>query len=106
MNNATLSPGPNNVTINLATVDVKTKKIRFVDTGENKDIYIPRVKWMPDAIQLTYQWQSRDQKTLKINKLQYQNTAPKNLTHRNIQSLDKSTQRFTLSIRWHLYLGV
>jgi len=58
--------GTNNVIIQLATVDVKGKKIRFIDIGENEDIYIPRVKWMPDSKHLTYQWQSRDQKTLAL----------------------------------------
>ncbi|GLX84976.1 hypothetical protein tloyanaT_12280 [Thalassotalea loyana] len=36
--------GTPNVTIKLATVNVKSKKIRFIDTGEETDIYIPRVK--------------------------------------------------------------
>lgn len=59
--------GTPNVTIKLATVNVKSKKIRFIDTGEETDIYIPRVKWLPKGDALTYQWQSRDQKTLKLN---------------------------------------
>jgi len=59
--------GTNNVKIQLATVDVKGKKTRFVDLGDNEDIYIPRVKWLPNSEQLAYQWQSRDQKHLKLN---------------------------------------
>jgi dipeptidyl-peptidase 4 len=59
--------GTNNVKIQLATVDVKGKKTRFVDLGGEQDIYIPRVKWLPDSEHLSYQWQSRDQKTLKLN---------------------------------------
>ena len=58
--------GTSNVTIQLATVDVKGKRVRFVDTGEQTDIYIPRVQWTPKSDILTYQWQSRDQKTLKL----------------------------------------
>ena len=63
--------GTNNVNIQLATVDVKGKRIRFVDISNNdtrdkKDIYLPRVKWMPDSQQLTYQWQSRNQQTLEL----------------------------------------
>ena len=57
--------GTNNVNIQLATVDVKGKKRRFVDLGEDKDIYIPRVKWLPNSKTLSYQWQSRDQKNAK-----------------------------------------
>ncbi|WP_286262959.1 S9 family peptidase [Thalassotalea atypica] len=59
--------GTNNVKIQLATVDVKGKRTRFVDLGEEQNIYIPRVQWLPDSEQLSYQWQSRDQKTLKLN---------------------------------------
>ena len=58
--------GTNNVEIQLAVTDIKGKKIRFIDTGDNKDIYIPRVKWLPDSKNVSYQWQSRDQKTLKL----------------------------------------
>ena len=61
--------GTNNVHIQLAVTDIKGKKIRFVPLdnnkkNESKDIYIPRVKWLPNSKDLAYQWQSRDQKTL------------------------------------------
>ncbi|KGJ90613.1 S9 family peptidase [Colwellia psychrerythraea] len=56
--------GTNNVHIQLAVTDIKGNKIRFVDLGENQDIYIPRVKWLRDSKKLSYQLQSRDQKTL------------------------------------------
>ena len=67
--------GTNNVIIKLAVTDIKGKKIRFVDLddaqndtsiGNKNDFYIPRVKWLPDSKNLSYQWQSRDQKTLKL----------------------------------------
>jgi len=58
--------GTNNVHIQLAVTDVKGKKIRFVDLGDNKDIYIPRVKWLNDSKNISYQLQSRDQKTLVL----------------------------------------
>jgi dipeptidyl-peptidase-4 len=67
--------GTNNVKISLAVVDIKDKKIRFVELdkaegssskGNKDDFYIPRVKWLPDSKNLSYQWQSRDQKTLKL----------------------------------------
>lgn len=57
--------GTNNVDIKLATVNTKSKKIRFVDTGAETDIYIPRVNWMNSST-LTYQWQSRNQQTLEL----------------------------------------
>ena len=58
--------GTNNVDIRLATVALKDKKIRFIDSGVERDIYLPRVKWLPDGKTLSYQWQSRDQQTLKL----------------------------------------
>ena len=68
--------GTNNVKISLAVTDIKGKKINFVEldeaegslsTGNKDDFYIPRVKWLTDSKNLSYQWQSRDQKTLKLN---------------------------------------
>lgn len=68
--------GTNNVVIQLAVTDIKGDKTRFVEleeatsltSSENKnDFYVPRVKWLPDSQNLSYQWQSRDQKTLKLN---------------------------------------
>lgn len=67
--------GTNNVNIQLAVTDIKGKKIRFIELDEAKgpvsegsknDFYLPRVKWLPDSKNLSYQWQSRDQKTLKL----------------------------------------
>lgn len=63
--------GTNNVNIRLAVTDIKGNKIRFIEldeaAGDNKnDFYLPRVKWLPDSKNLAYQWQSRDQKTLKL----------------------------------------
>ncbi|RHW77481.1 S9 family peptidase [Colwellia sp. RSH04] len=63
--------GTNNVHIQLAVTDIKGKKVRFIplkgaDNSENKDIYLPRVKWYPNGKNLSYQWQSRDQKTLVL----------------------------------------
>jgi dipeptidyl-peptidase-4 len=57
--------GTNNVHIQLAVTDIQGKKIRFVDL-DNKDIYIPRVKWLSNSKKLSYQLQSRDQKTLML----------------------------------------
>jgi len=62
--------GTNNVKIELAVTDIEGDKIRFIKLDEAKgnknDFYIPRVKWLPDSKNLSYQWQSRDQKTLKL----------------------------------------
>ena len=63
--------GTNNVEIQLAITDIEDQKINFIEldsaSGEDKsDFYLPRVKWMPNSKNLSYQWQSRDQKTLKL----------------------------------------
>ena len=61
--------GANNVTIKLGVVNLQTHQTRWYELGEDTDIYIPRVKWLPDSHSLTYQWQSRDQKTLRLRLL-------------------------------------
>lgn len=58
--------GTNNVKIQLAYKALKNDKIRFIDLGDETDIYLPRVKWQSNSKKLSYQWQSRDQKTLKL----------------------------------------
>ena len=58
--------GTNNVNIQLAVVKLSNKRARFIDTGEETDIYLPRVQWLPNSIEVSYQWQSRDQQTLKL----------------------------------------
>ncbi len=59
--------GENNVHIELGVVELASNKFQWIDLGKDKDIYIPRVKWTQDSDLLTYQWQSRDQQTLKLN---------------------------------------
>lgn len=71
--------GTNNVHIQLAVTDIKGKKIRFIDSGDNKDIYIPRVKWLSDSKNLSYQLQSRDQKTLTLKTYNLKKRRQKNL---------------------------
>jgi len=67
--------GTNNVNIQLAVTDIKGKKTRFIELdeaqggtskGNENDFYLPRVNWLPNSKNLSYQWQSRDQKTLKL----------------------------------------
>ncbi|MCL1057526.1 S9 family peptidase [Shewanella gelidimarina] len=58
--------GKNNVKIELGVVSLNDKKVAWVDLGKDTDIYLPRVKWLPDSKQLSYQWQSRDQQSLDL----------------------------------------
>ncbi|EKE67235.1 DPP IV N-terminal domain-containing protein [Gallaecimonas xiamenensis] len=58
--------GDHNVTLKLGVVSIAGDQVRWFDTGDNKDIYIPRVAWSNDSSLLTYQWQSRDQHQLEL----------------------------------------
>ncbi|NRA70713.1 MAG: S9 family peptidase [Gammaproteobacteria bacterium] len=58
--------GQNNVLVKLAVYSLKKKTTQWVDLGSEQDIYLPRVKWLPNSKRLSYQWQSRNQQTLKL----------------------------------------
>lgn len=58
--------GTPNVKLKLGVVSAKGGDKQWVDLGEETDFYLPRVKWLTDSIHLSYQWQSRDQKTLEL----------------------------------------
>lgn len=60
--------GKNNVEIQLGVVTLKNKAINWVTLSDdkNKDIYLPRVDWLPDSKHLSFQWQSRDQQKLDL----------------------------------------
>lgn len=58
--------GTANVTYRLGVAEVETGDITWIDLGDEDDIYIPRVKWLPDGERLSFQRQSRDQKTLEL----------------------------------------
>ncbi len=58
--------GDPNVLVDLAIVDVASAKQQRIDLGANRDIYLVRADWSPDARNLLYQRQSRDQKQLDL----------------------------------------
>ncbi len=58
--------GTPNVTYRLGVVDIETGETEWIDLGEEDDIYIPRVDWLPGGEQLSFQRQSRDQQTLEL----------------------------------------
>lgn len=58
--------GEENVRVRLGVVEAATGDTRWVDTGADTDIYIPRVKWLPDSRAVSYQLQSRDQRQLEL----------------------------------------
>lgn len=80
--------GTNNVIIQLAVTNIKGKNTRFIELedakGDNKnDFYLPRVQWLPDSKNLSYQWQSRDQKTLKLQRYNLKKRKQKTLLTEN-----------------------
>lgn len=65
--------GKNNVEIELAVIELDSGKTSWVNLGKDKDIYLPRVRWTNDSHLLSFQWQSRDQKTLKLKTYNHKN---------------------------------
>lgn len=61
--------GEANVKLRLGRIEVKSGDIHWIDTGENEDIYIPRVKWLPDSQAVAYLRQSRNQQHLEMIKV-------------------------------------
>ncbi len=58
--------GTHNVTVKLGIMTVKTGQVKWVDLGSNEDIYLARVKWVPDNSGIFFQILSRDQKKLDV----------------------------------------
>lgn len=58
--------GEENVRVTLGVVEVESGKVKWIDTGSETDIYLPRVKWLPDSRSVSYQLQSRDQRRLEL----------------------------------------
>ncbi|QSX30552.1 S9 family peptidase [Shewanella cyperi] len=61
--------GKANVEIALGVVALASGNISWVALGQDKDIYLPRVDWLPDSKQLSFQWQSRNQQRLELRKV-------------------------------------
>ena len=63
--------GTDNVTYRLGILSINFQSdnqppTQWIDLGDEADIYIPRVDWLPDGQALSYQRQSRDQKILEL----------------------------------------
>jgi dipeptidyl-peptidase-4 len=61
--------GTPNVIVQLGVVAADGDSLRWMDIGEDTDIYLARVDWFPDADFLAVQRQSRDQQTLELLKV-------------------------------------
>lgn len=76
--------GTANVTYQLGIVSMPSEPggghdTQWVDLGAETDIYIPRVDWLPSGRSLSYQRQSRDQKTLELIQYDLQSQRQKTL---------------------------
>ncbi len=58
--------GTPNAIVELGVVKIASGEIRWIDLGENKDIYLARVNWMEDNRHLTFQRLQRNQQTLEL----------------------------------------
>ena len=58
--------GTNNVILKLGIMTVKTGKVKWVDLGKTQDIYLARVKWVPDNSGIFFQRLTREQKQLDL----------------------------------------
>jgi dipeptidyl-peptidase-4 len=57
--------GPN-VLVRLGVTNVQTGAVTWIDLGNDTDIYLARVNWMPDGKTLAIQRESRDQRKLDL----------------------------------------
>jgi dipeptidyl-peptidase-4 len=58
--------GSPNVLIRLGVADVQTGDVTWIDLGNDPDIYLARVNWLPDGKTLAIQRESRDQRQLDL----------------------------------------
>ena len=58
--------GTTNVSVKLGLVSPKGGEPRWIDLGEDTDIYLVRVDWLPDGKQISYQVTPRNQQSLEL----------------------------------------
>ncbi|MFC5742242.1 S9 family peptidase [Dyella tabacisoli] len=58
--------GDPNVAVKLGLVAPGGGQPRWIELGKGTDIYLNRVKWLPDARHLSYQWMPRGQQQLEL----------------------------------------
>ncbi|MCT8985309.1 S9 family peptidase [Shewanella phaeophyticola] len=58
--------GKANVEIALGVVSLHDKSINWIDLGKQKDMYLPRVEWLPDSKHVSFQLQSRNQQAVDL----------------------------------------
>ena len=58
--------GDTNPTMRIGVADITTGEVRFMETGEDPDSYIPRIYWTSVPGQLAVQWMNREQTHIKL----------------------------------------
>jgi len=58
--------GQANARVRVGVVELATGRTVWMDTGDETDVYIARVDWLPDSRTVAIQVQSRDQRTLDL----------------------------------------
>jgi dipeptidyl-peptidase-4 len=58
--------GEANALVTLGVVDIATGAVMWIDLGQDADIYLARVQWLPDGRTLAIQRESRDQRRLDL----------------------------------------
>lgn len=58
--------GEKNVTVKLGVMAVSSRRTKWIDLGEEEDIYLARVNWLPDSSGLVFQRQNRAQTRLDL----------------------------------------
>lgn len=59
--------GSHNVTVKIGILNVESSDIKWLDLGNDQDIYIARVSWLPDSSGIFYQLENRAQTRLDLN---------------------------------------
>jgi dipeptidyl-peptidase-4 len=58
--------GEANVLVTLGVVDITSGAVTWIDLGNDADIYLARVQWLPDGKTIAIQRESRDQRRLDL----------------------------------------
>jgi len=71
--------GTPNVRYRLGVVEIDSGGIEWIDLGDDTDVYIPRVSWLPDSSAVVFQRQARDQKQLELIAHELENSTQRTL---------------------------
>ena len=109
--------GTANVLMQVGVAELNSGEIRWMDIGDDADIYVPRVDWYPSSDYLAVQRQSRDQKTLELLRVDAESGESRVLLtessdtwinlHNELHFLESTSRFIWLSERsghMHLYL--